>query len=60
MISNVVCNKHETTGAGLVDSQIFMNYLYGLMFKKISVFLTNTNSSAKLVILFYDLRTLIT
>ncbi|WP_108672470.1 DUF3800 domain-containing protein [Peribacillus acanthi] len=50
MISNVVCNKHETNGAGLVDSQIFMNYLYGLMFKKISWFLSRTNATAKLVI----------
>lgn len=50
MITNVVCNKHETIGPGLVDTQIFMNYLYGLMFKRISVFLEKTNSTAKLVI----------
>ena len=50
MISNVVCNKHETTGRGLEDTQVFMNYLYGLMFKRISTFLSKTNSTAKLFI----------
>jgi hypothetical protein len=50
IISSVICNKHETNGPGLVDTKTFMNYLYGLMFKKISWFLKSTNSSAKLII----------
>lgn len=50
IISKVVCNKHETMGPGLIDTQTFMNYLYGLMFKRISLFLRTTKSHAKLVI----------
>lgn len=49
-VSNVVCNKHETNGPGFVDRNIFMNYLYGLIFKRISWFLNSTNSSAELII----------
>lgn len=50
LVSTVICNKHETNGPGLVDRNVFMNYLYGLMFKRISWFLTTTNSRAKLTI----------
>lgn len=50
LVSNVICNKDETIGPGLVDRNTFMNYLYGLMFKRISFFLKATNSRAELVI----------
>lgn len=50
LVSNVICNKDETVGPGLVDRNIFMNYLYGLMFKRISNFLKATNSTAELII----------
>lgn len=50
LVSNVVCNKDETNGPGLVDRNTFMNYLYGLMFKRISTFLDATDSRAELVI----------
>lgn len=48
LVSQVICNKHETYGPGLVDRYKFMNYLYGLMFKRISWFLKATDSYAKL------------
>lgn len=50
MISNVICNKDETNGPGFVDRNTFMNYLYGLMFKRISMFLKHTKSRADLII----------
>lgn len=50
LVSSVICNKDETNGPGLVDRNTFMNYLYGLMFKRISTFLDVTNSRAELVI----------
>jgi Protein of unknown function (DUF3800) len=50
LVTNVICNKHETNGPGLVDRNVFMNYLYGLMFKRICRFLEKTNSRAKLII----------
>lgn len=50
LVSNVICNKDETVGPGLVDRNTFMNYLYGLMFKRISIFLKSTNSRAELII----------
>ncbi len=50
LVSNVICNKRETTGPGLIDKNTFMNYLYGLMFKRISWFLGHTNSTARLII----------
>lgn len=50
LVSSVICNKHETTGLGFSDRNTFMNYLYGLMFKRICWFLNSTRSSAKLII----------
>jgi len=51
LVSNVICNKHETTGPGFIkDPNLLMNYLYGLMFKRIAWFLQRTNSRAKLTI----------
>jgi Protein of unknown function (DUF3800) len=50
LVSTVVCNKHETSGPGFIDRNVFMNYLYGLMFKRISWFLHRTGSTAKLTI----------
>jgi len=50
LISNVICNKNETSGSAFVDKKLFMNYLYGLMFKRISYFLKRTDSTAKLII----------
>ncbi|MEK3884293.1 hypothetical protein [Paenibacillus sp. PL2-23] len=50
IVSQVICNKHETNGAGMIDRTKFMNYLYGLMFKRLSVFLKSTNSRAQLFI----------
>lgn len=50
MISQVICNKHETMGPGLVDRNKLMNWLYGLMFKRLSVFLKKTNATATLTI----------
>ncbi|MED4917568.1 DUF3800 domain-containing protein [Geobacillus thermodenitrificans] len=50
LVTNVICNKHETNGPGLVDRNVFMNYLYGLMFKRICRFLYKTKSRAKLII----------
>lgn len=49
-VSNVVCNKHETNGPGLVDRNVFMNFLYGLIFKRIAWFLKYSNSTAELII----------
>lgn len=50
LVTTVICNKQETTGPGLVDRNVFMNYLYGLMFKRISWFLEKTSSRANLTI----------
>ena len=50
LVTTIICNKHETNGPGLVDRNTFMNYLYGLMFKRIGWFLERTNSKAKLII----------
>ncbi|MFC2948512.1 DUF3800 domain-containing protein [Virgibacillus sediminis] len=50
LITNVFCNKEETNGPGLVDRNVFMNYLYGLMFRRIAGFLSKTNSRAELII----------
>lgn len=50
LVTQLICNKHETIGRGFYDTNIFMNYLYGLIFKRISVFLKATGSRAKLII----------
>ena len=50
LISTVICNKHETTGPGFFDRNTYMNYLYGLMFKRIAWFLKKTHSTATLII----------
>lgn len=50
LVAQVICNKHETYGLGLIDTNTFMNYLYGLLFKRITPFLSSTNSTAKLII----------
>lgn len=50
LVTQIICNKHETIGPGFYDRNIFMNYLYGLIFKRISTFLNKTNSNAKLTI----------
>lgn len=50
LVSTVICNKHESNGPGLASPIIFMNYLYGLMFKRLSPFLRATRSSARLII----------
>ncbi|MFI8650644.1 DUF3800 domain-containing protein [Bacillus velezensis] len=50
LVTNVVCNKEETNGPGLVDRNRFMNYLYGLMFKKLVWFFKHTDARASLII----------
>ncbi|WP_027086605.1 DUF3800 domain-containing protein [Cohnella panacarvi] len=50
IVSQVICNKHETMGPGLVDRTKLMNYLYGLMFKRLSWFLKSTKATARLFI----------
>ena len=51
IISMVVCNKSETTGTYLNSRPNFlMNYLYGLLFKRLSCFLSKTNAVAELII----------
>lgn len=50
LVTHIICNKHETIGPGFYDRNVFMNYLYGLIFKRISSFLHGTNSRADLTI----------
>ncbi len=50
LVTNVICNKEETNGPGLVDRNKFMNYLYGLMFKKLIWFFKHTDASVSLII----------
>lgn len=50
LVTHIICNKHETIGPGFYDRNIFMNYLYGLIFKRISSFLKGTDAYANLII----------
>ncbi|HLT41944.1 MAG TPA: DUF3800 domain-containing protein [Sphingobacteriaceae bacterium] len=50
LVAQIICNKHETIGPGFYDRNVFMNYLYGLIFKRISSFLMRTESYASLTI----------
>ncbi|WP_304459611.1 DUF3800 domain-containing protein [Alicyclobacillus sendaiensis] len=50
VISQVIADKSLITGPGLNDSKRFMNYLYGIIFKRISPMLNKLNASAEVFI----------
>lgn len=50
LVTQVICDKKEITSDNFKNKIIFMNYLYGLIFKRIASFLKTTNAHAKLII----------
>lgn len=50
LVTQIICDKNEITSENFKNKIIFMNYLYGLVFKRIASFLQKTNSHAKLII----------